>query len=132
MIGVDTSVIVRYLVGSPASQARRAAALIDDDETEIGVSLVALAECAHVLRTQYGVEQREIIDSLIGLVQRENVRVLGLRTEILVGVLVRARGLPGRPIPDAIVVASTVAADALPLATFDRDQRRYGIAIREP
>jgi predicted nucleic acid-binding protein len=132
MIGVDTSVIVRYLVGSPASQARRAAALIDDDETEIGVSLVALAECAHVLRTQYGVEQREIIDSLIGLVQRENVRVLGLRTEILVGVLVRARGLPGRPIPDAMIVASTLAADALPLATFDRDQRRYGIAIREP
>jgi predicted nucleic acid-binding protein len=132
MIGVDTSVIVRYLVGSPASQARRAAALIDDDDTEIGVSLVALAECAHVLRTQYGVEQREVIDSLIGLVQRENVRVLGLRTEILVGVLVRARGLPGRPIPDAVIVASTLAADALPLATFDRDQRRYGIAIREP
>jgi predicted nucleic acid-binding protein len=132
VIGVDTSVIVRYLVGSPALQARRAAALIDNDETEIGVSLVALAECAHVLRTQYAVEQREIIDSLIGLVQRENVRVLGLRTEILVGVLVRARGLAGRPIPDAMIVASTLAADALPLATFDRDQRRYGIAIREP
>jgi predicted nucleic acid-binding protein len=132
VIGVDTSVIVRYLVGSPAAQARRAAALIDDDETEIGVSLVALAECAHVLRTQYGVEQRDIVDSLIGLVQRENVRVLGVRTEILVGVLVRARDLPGRPIADAMIVASTLAADALPLATFDRDQRRYGIAIREP
>lgn len=46
--------------------------------------------------------------------------------------LVRARGLPGRPIPDAMIVASTMAADALPLATFDRDQRRCGIAIREP
>ena len=132
MIGVDTSVIVRYLVGSPASQARRAAALIDDHETEIGIPLVALAECAHVLRTQYDVEQREIIDSLIGLVQRENVRVLGLRTDILVELLVRARALPGRPIPDAMIVASTLAAGALPLATFDRDQRRYGIAVRQP
>ena len=132
MIGVDTSVIVRYLVGSPATQARRAAALIDDEDTEIGISLVALAECAHVLRTQYGVEQRDIIDSLIGLIQRENVRVLGLRTDILVELLVRARALPGRPIPDAMIVASTVAADALPLATFDRDQRRYGIAVRQP
>jgi hypothetical protein len=28
--------------------------------------------------------------------------------------------------------ASTVAADALPLATFDRAQRRYGIAVRQP
>ena len=132
MIGVDTSVLVRYLVGTPPSQARRAAALIDDDEREIGISLVALAECAHVFRTQYDVGQRDIIDSLIGLVQRENVRVLGLRTEALVSVLVRARSLPGLPIPDAMIVAATIAADALPLATFDRDQRRYGFATQEP
>jgi predicted nucleic acid-binding protein len=131
VIGVDTSVIVRYLVGSPAVQARRAAALIDGD-TEIGISLVALAECAHVLRTQYGVGQHDIIDGLIGLIQRENIRVLGLRTDLLVELLVRARALPGRPIPDAMIVASTSAADALPLATFDRDQRRYGIPVRQP
>jgi predicted nucleic acid-binding protein len=132
VIGVDTSVIVRYLVGSPAAQARRAATLIDDEDTEIGISLVALAECAHVLRTQYGVGQRDIIDGLIGLIQRENIRVLGLRTDLLVELLVRARALPGRPIPDAMIVASTLAADALPLATFDRDQRRYGIPVRRP
>lgn len=132
MIGVDTSVLVRYLVGTPATQARRAAALIDDDAIEIGVSPVALAECAHVLRTQYGVAAPDILDSLIGLVQRENVRVLGLRTDVLVGVLVRARSLPGSPIPDALIVAASLAADALPLATFDRDQSRYGIAVREP
>ena len=131
MIGVDTSVLVRYLVGSPPAQARRAAALVDGEE-EIGVSPVALAECAHVLRTQYAVARSDILESLIGLVQRENVRVLGLRTDVLVGALVRARGLPGRPIPDALIVAASLAADALPLATFDRDQRRYGIATREP
>ena len=132
VIGVDTSVIVRYLVGTPKGQAKRAAAVIDDDETEIGISLVALTETAHVLRTQYGVEQRDILDSLIELIQRDNVRVLGLRTDILVEMLVRARGLPGRPIPDAILVAASAAADALPLATFDRGQRGYGVATREP
>lgn len=132
MIGADTSVIVRYLVGSPPSQARQAARLIDGVDTEIGISAVALAECSHVLRTQYEVSQRDIIDSLIALVQRENIRVLGLRTDVLVELLVRARGLPGRPIPDAMIVAASVAADALPLASFDRDQRRYGVAIRDP
>lgn len=131
MIGADTSVLVRYLVGTPAAQARRAVALLDGEE-EIGVSAVAVAEAAHVLRTQYGVEQRDVLDALIGLVQRENVRVLGLRTDVLVAMLVRARHLPGRPIPDALIVAASVAADALPLATFDRGQRRYGIATREP
>lgn len=131
MIGVDTSVLVRYLVGTPEAQARRAAKLVDGNQ-ELGISLVALAECAHVLRSQYGVSQTDILDGLIGLVQRENVRVLGMRTEILVEHLVRARGLSGRPIPEAMIVASSVAADALPLATFDRDQRRYGAATQEP
>ena len=132
MIGVDTSVVVRYLVGTPAVQARRAAALIDDDANEICISTVVLAECAHVLRTQYEVEQRAIIDTLIDLIQRENVRLLGGRPDLVVELLVRARSLPGRPIPDALVVAAALEADALPLATFDRDQRRYGVATRAP
>jgi predicted nucleic acid-binding protein len=40
--------------------------------------------------------------------------------------------LPGRPIPDALIVATSLAADALPLVTFDRHQRRYGVAVRQP
>jgi predicted nucleic acid-binding protein len=132
VIGVDTSVLVRYLVGTPTRQARRAAALIDDDTTEIGISTAALAECAHVLRTQYGVASVDILDNLIGLIQRENIHVLGMRTDILVAMLARARSMPGRPIPDAMIVAASVAADALPLATFDRDRARYGVAVRDP
>ncbi len=132
MISVDTSVVVRYLVGTPAAQARRAARLIDDETVSIGVSVVALAECAHVLRTQYDVEARDIVDALIGLIQRENVRVLEVRSDLVLESLVRARSMPGRPIPDALIVAAAMAADALPLATFDTDQRRYGITIREP
>lgn len=131
MIGADTSVLVRYLVGTPAAQARRAARLVDSDEL-IGVSPVALAECAHVLRTQYAVDRLDIIESLIGLVQRENVRVLGQRTDLLLTTLVRARALPGRPILDAMIVAATLEAGALPLATFDRAQARYGVVILEP
>ena len=125
LIGLDTSVVVRYLVGTPAAQAKRAARLLDDDAMECGVSVVAL-------RTQYEIAQRDIIDALIGFVQRANVRVIDLRTDLLVEALVRARDLPGRPLPDALIVAASLAADAVPLATFDRGQRRYGIAIREP
>ncbi len=132
MIGLDTSVVVRYLVGTPAAQAKRAARLIDDDEIECGVSIVALAECAHVLRTQYEVAQRDIVDALIGFIQRANIRVVDLRTDAMVEALVRARDLPGRPIPGALIVAASLAADAVPLATFDRGQGRYGIETRDP
>jgi len=132
VISVDTSVIVRYLVGTPAAQARRAARLIDDATVSIGVSVVGLAESAHVLRTQYDVAAHDIVDALIGFIQRENVRVLEARSDLVLESLVRARSMPGRPIPDALIVAAAIAGDALPLATFDSDQRRYGIVIREP
>ncbi len=132
VIGVDTSVIVRYLVGTPSAQAKRAAALIDDDTAQVGVSAIALAECAHVLRTQYGVDQRDIIDSLIDLVQRANIRIVDAHADQLVEMLVRARSMPGRPIPDAMIVAALTAAGAVPIATFDQDQGRYGVATREP
>jgi predicted nucleic acid-binding protein len=132
VIAADTSVLVRYLVGTPVAQARQAATLIDDDDLEIGVSPVALAECAHMLRTQYEVPPRDVIDSLIDLVQRENVRTLGISTELVVQHLVLARSMPGRPIPDALIVAAAVAGGAESLATFDRDQARYGIPIWQP
>ena len=85
-----------------------------------------------MLRTQYGVEQGDILEALIALVQRENIRVLGLRTDVAVDMLVRARHLSGRPIPDALIVAASLAAGALPLATFDRGQRRYGVPTLDP
>jgi predicted nucleic acid-binding protein len=131
VISADTSVLVRYLVGTPVAQAQRATDLIDGDD-EIGVSPVALAECAHVLRTQYGVAKTDIVESLIGLVQRENIRVLGGRTDLVVEMLVRARAMRERPIPDALIVAAALDAGALPVATFDRDQQRYGVATIEP
>ena len=132
VIAADTSVLVRYLVGTPVAQDRKAATLIDNNELEIGVSPVALAECAHVLRSQYDISARDVIDSLIDLVQRENIRMLGVSTELVVQHLVLARSMPGRPIPDALIVAAAVAGGAEALATFDRDQRRYGIPIQQP
>ncbi len=132
MIALDTSVLVRYLVGTPVEQARAAADLVDGASEELGVSPVALVECAHVLRTQYEVPQLELVDALVAFVQRENVRVLGMRTDVLVELLVRARSMPGQPIPDALIVAAAVDSDAARLATFDRGQARYGFPVTLP
>jgi predicted nucleic acid-binding protein len=131
VISIDTSVLVRYLVGSPKAQAARARRVIEGEE-RIGLPLVALVECAHVLRTQYDLASEAIIGLLIELLQRRNIDLLGMRTEAAVALLVRARALPGRPLPDALIVAAAVEADALPIVTFDRDMHRYGVATRAP
>ena len=131
MICADTSVVVRYLTGRPETQARRAKALIDGPE-DVAISLVSIVETAHVLRTEYGVRRPDIIDTLLDLVRRENVRILGMEHDDVVDAFVRARAMPGRPIPDALIAIGARAAGALPLVTFDRQMARYGIATREP
>lgn len=131
MISADTSVVVRYLVGSPAGQARRAARLIDGSET-VALAIVVLVETAHVLRTQYGVARSAVIEALLELVRRDNVVVLGLSTDEVTDALVRARAMPGRPIPDALITAMARAAGAVPLHTFDRTMSRYGVPVAEP
>ncbi len=62
---------------------------------------------------------------------RPSSRVADGQSDRLVGMLVAARSMSGRPIPDALMIAALAAADAVQVATFDRDQRRYGIAARE-
>ncbi len=131
MISVDASVVVRYLVGMPVAQTKRAAALIDN-ETEIGIPLVALVETAHVLRTQYGVARADVVEVLIELLTRENVSVLGLPKSNALRALIQARALADSPIPDTLIAASADWAAALPLYTFDKQMARLGIATAMP
>lgn len=131
MIGLDTSVIVRYLVGTPPSQARRATAIVDGAD-DLGVPLVALVETAHVLRTQYGVARLDIVNTLIDLVTRANIVVLGLPKSDALEALVRARSVPGSPIPDAFIAATARWAGAVPLYTFDEGMHRHGTPVAVP
>lgn len=131
MIGVDTSVIVRYLVGIPPAQAKRAAALIDGEE-ELGVSIVSIVETAHALRAQYGVSRPEIVEILIDLVTRENVTTLELSKPDVLDALVSVRAFPSLPIPDALIVAAARSGGAVPIYTFDRGLGRLGAPIATP
>lgn len=131
MISVDSSVLVRYLVGEPAEQARRAQAVIEGDQP-VAIPVVVLLETAHVLRTQYGVARRDVLDTLLELVTRAGVETLGVDRGLIIEALVRARELPGSPLPDALVAATVRDAGALPLFTVDRDLARHGVQVQEP
>jgi predicted nucleic-acid-binding protein len=131
MIGVDTSVVVRYLVGTPEEQAVRAAAVIDG-EGDMGLSIVAPLETAHVLRTQYGVSRSDVVGTLIDLVTRANVVILELPKADVIESLVRARSLPSAPIPDAFIATAARSFGAVPVFTFDHDFGRLGAPVAAP
>lgn len=131
MISVDTSVVVRYLVGSPVEQSKRAAQLIDGDQ-EVGISILVLAESSHVLRTIYRVARSDIADKLIELVTRANVTPLEISKPDVLDALARARAFDSTPIVDALIAASARALGGVPVATFDRRFGRLGVGVFEP
>jgi predicted nucleic acid-binding protein len=131
MISVDTSVVVRYLVGTPADQAARAATLIDGD-AEVGVSLLVLAETAHVLRSNYEIPRPDIVAGLIDLLTKANVAPLEISKSDAIDALVRARAFESSPVTDALIAASARASGALPVYTFDKKFGRLGAATAAP
>jgi predicted nucleic acid-binding protein len=131
VIGVDTSVVVRYLVGAPEEQADRAARLMESDQ-EIGISLLVLAETAHVLRSFYRVPRSLIADQLIELLTRSNVLPLEIGKADALDALVRARAFGSVPITDALIAASARAAGSVPVYTFDETFGRLGSPVAAP
>ena len=131
MISLDTSVVVRYIVGSPTEQAARAADLIDG-RTDIGISIVVLAETAHVLRSIYEVSRADIVAGLIDLLTKANVEPIEISKSDAIDALVRARAFESAPITDALIAATARAHGALPVYAFDKKFARLGAATATP
>ncbi len=131
MIALDTSVVVRYLVGVPVDQALRARSFIDGHEL-VGVSTLVLLEAGYALRSKYGVSRQDTVEALLEFVTSENVEILGLPKDLTVNALARAREHGGAPFADALIVAIADVAGADSIATFDRKMQRHGLPIVEP
>ena len=77
MLGIDTNVLVRYLVRDDDVQFEKANRLI---KREIGVgeavfvSLPVLLETEWVLRSRYGFKKAEIVDAISGLLDATEIQ----------------------------------------------------------
>jgi predicted nucleic-acid-binding protein len=78
MIGLDTTVLVRFLVKDDQSQFERARKLIRRQASEgegVSISLLVLLETEWVLRSRYSLGKNEIAGALSGLLDSTEVRV---------------------------------------------------------
>jgi predicted nucleic-acid-binding protein len=78
MVGLDTNVLVRFLVADDQRQFEKARRLIGR-EAAIGdpvlISQLVLLECEWVLRSRYGLAKDEIFGAFSGLLDSTEVRV---------------------------------------------------------
>ena len=121
MIGLDTNVIVRYVMQDDVEQSARASALVDSlHEDQRGfVSLVVLAEVHWVLRRAYGVSPSRAADVVRGLLDAAEVEVA--EADSVRRALVSAEE---GDFTDALVAELGSAAGCAWTATFDQRASR--------
>ena len=77
MLGIDTNVLVRFLVRDDETQFEKARRLIRREigvENDVFVSLLVLQETEWVLRSRYGMQNTEIIEAISGLLDAAEIR----------------------------------------------------------
>lgn len=114
--GLDTSVIVRYVVGVPEEQAAAARRLIDAAGEPLAISDLAVGESYHVLRHHYGVPPARAIGVLLAFLREPGVRPTGAALRVLEGL---AGGAGGSGLMDRLLHADYADA-GLAFVTFDR------------
>ena len=126
---LDTSVIVRYLIGAPEDLARRSMEIIDQlDNLQIGG--VALAEAAFVLTRVYGVPREYVVDSLMGILGKANVSTFGLDKDIALQALLMCRRSGRVSFADALIWAEARSAGSEIVHSFDERFPSDGLDVR--
>ena len=115
---LDTSFVVRYLMGIPADTARQASEVIDSSE-ELEISGIALAETAFVLTTVYQVPRDRTADQLIDLVRKENISLTGLTKDLAIQGLLMCRPSGRVSFADALIWAAARSGGSDVVYSFD-------------
>ncbi len=126
---LDTSFVVRYMMGSPADSARQASEVIDSTE-ELEISGIALAETAFVLTTVYQVPRGRAADQLIDLVRKENISLTGLTKDLAIQGLLMCRPSGRVSIADALIWAAARSGGSEVVYSFDRRFPDDGLEVR--
>jgi predicted nucleic-acid-binding protein len=126
MIGLDTSVLVRYLAQDDKKQADRATRLVENELSETApgfVALVVLVELCWVLKRLYGATPSELKATVRDLL---GSRQLLLERRDLVTAALRRLGSAGGDFADAVIAAAAADAGCTHTATFDKSAARLG------
>ena len=126
MIGLDTNVVVRYLVQDDARQSAAATRLIEKTLTveQPGfVSLITLAEIGWVLEECYGADRARVAAVVEGLLSSRQILVE--QSEIAWRALRAWKDSPA-DLSDALIGHVALAAGCVKVVTFDKGASKLG------
>lgn len=126
---LDTSMIVRYLTGDSPELAERAATVIDG-ENEIQITDVVLAEAAYVLVSVYGVPRDVVVDHLVALLRKRNIRPFAIEKETVLHALLMCRPSRRVSFADALLWAAARSSESKVVYTLDERFPADGIEVR--
>lgn len=119
VIALDTSALLRYLIGDDARLADRVARITEGDEP-VGISTPVLVEAVHILRgLPNALPNPEVADTLIELLAHDNVVLTDLSSDLASAAIAGVRHLSPRHIVDALICAGARQAGATRLLTHD-------------
>jgi predicted nucleic-acid-binding protein len=119
MIGLDTNVLVRYIMQDDAEQSPQATALVESLTVEAPgfVALVSVIELGWVLTSCFGLDRTQVATALEGLIRSKEITVE--RAEI-VWQSVRLFRDGTADLGDCLIARSAIAAGCERTMTFDR------------
>ncbi len=128
---LDANPVLRYLIEDNPPQTARARALIESDRP-LRISLLTLAEVGYVLTRVYRLERATVVDALISLLDRENVQVHEIETDLAIQALRLCRPSGRVNFADALLWALARAAAPARVWSFDERFPADGIELRQP
>lgn len=125
MIGLDTNVLVRYIMQDDVKQAPLANRLVESLSAEARgfVPLVAVVELAWVLSSAYDLNREQLIEAFEGVLRTKELVVE--RAEIVWKAL-RAFQTAQTDFADCLIARSAASAGCEKTMTFDREAAKSG------
>jgi predicted nucleic-acid-binding protein len=129
MVGLDTNVLVRYLVQDEPAQAARATRLIEHELSDRDpgyIGLVVLVETCWVLKRLYGATPAELRDTVRDLL---DTRQLVFERLAVVAAALARLGDGAGDIADALVLEGASQAGCASSVTFDKAAVKLGMVL---
>lgn len=126
---LDTSVVVRYLVGDAPGLADRAERIIDGAEN-LQITDVIVAETAYVLTSVYEMEREVVVDHLVALLRKKNISTYALDKDLVLQALLLCRPSRRVSFADAMLWAAARSSGHPRVYTFDERFPAEGVTIR--